>query len=299
MDTHVLSAYEQLRANNMAANQDYLNELGLEEVKIPRIKDKSTAAKRKIIEDPVRQSRRQQLARSQEELQFDRQKCLRCGKHFLFDGKNPQMVIGGHNSHCLERRHERSNSSEIKGGSVDPDNDGGGFDQSDASDNNQEQDESEEQYGAEELDPTTKPVLTFAIQYQKSLSAKYGKDEENAFRTRSKPGFTKTKTWEQYVLIYHHVVSKGLSLQDGQHMLDLFHNLFAVAGLTTPISLPTYVSIHAAMTKENEFGLEEFVQPFPVEYFGINSGLKPFKGVHFNIFKLIAEELYFADPAFF
>jgi hypothetical protein len=102
MDTHVLSAYEKLRANNMAANQAYLDELGLEEVKISRTKDKSAAVKRKIIEKPVRQSRRKQLARSQEELQFDKQKCLRCGKHFLFDGKNPQMVIGGHNSHCLE-----------------------------------------------------------------------------------------------------------------------------------------------------------------------------------------------------
>ena len=194
-------------------------------MKIPRTKDKFTAAKRKIIEEPVRRFRRKQLARSQEELQFDKQKCLRCGKHFLFDGKNPQMVIGGHNSHCLERRYERSNSGEIKVGNVEPDNDGVGFDQSDASDNNQEQDESEEQDGAEELDPTPKqgPTL-FAIQFQKSLRAKYGKDEENAFRVRLKPGLTKTKAWEQYVLIYHHVVSKGLSLQDGQHMLDLFHN---------------------------------------------------------------------------
>ena len=94
-------------------------------------------------------------------------------------------------------------------------------------------------------------------------------------------------------------MSKGLSQKDGQDLLDLFHNLHAVSRLTTPVSLPTYISIHNAMTKEKNVGLTEFIEHFPQDYFGVDSGLKPFKGVHFNILERIAEVCYFADPAFF
>ena len=128
---------------------------------------------------------------------------------------------------------------------------------------------------------------------------KYDKNAATPFRTRSKGESDSAQTWEHYVLIYHFVMSKGLSQKDGQDLLDLFHNLHAVSRLTTPVSLPTYISIHNAMTKEKNVGLTEFIEHFPQDYFGVDSGLKPFKGVHFNILERIAEVCYFADPLFF
>ena len=281
----------------MAHNQAFLSKLDLINFKGTEPKAKSSATKRFFFEEAGRKSQRLQLAKDQEEKEYDEEKCGKCGETYYFvKGKNRGNVMGGHNSHC--RHNERANSSANRIVNNESDIDERGFDRGDASDHNQDQHESEDQDN-DEPDQSPKVGFTSMIEYQESLRAKYGKDEEIPFKTRSKPGLSKTTNWEQYVLIYHHVASKGLSLQDGQHMLDLFHNLFAIAGLTTPISLPAYVSIHAAMTKEKSFGLEEFVQPFPVEYFGLNDGLKPFKGVHFNILKLIAEVLYFADPAFF
>ena len=110
--------------------------------------------------------------------------------------------------------------------------------------------------------------------------------------------------WEKYTLIHVFVVSKNLSIQDGDDLIDLLNSVYP--STTQAGMLPkNYITIHQAngIVGANLRILKEVKLPISAEYFGsTNLGgriLRPFVGVHFNILERIAEVLLFSDPSHF
>ena len=281
-----LSEWEIIRIQNMKKNEAFLNNIGIGQVKEETI---SVSRKRKAESIPIQPQRFSQrlnlMSSSPDNI------CEKCDQTLIFPaGCNPGNVIGGHNSHCkgVGRHNIRRNDHENK--------------------MNEEHVnlKHQEAFEVNELD-IEEPILgpISMIEYQNQLHEKYNVESSaRPFGTRAlnKDSNSLLSTWKHYALIYHHVVSKGLSKQDGQDMVILFHNLHSLSGIDNRLTLPSYDAIHEAMTKsihKNSIGLKVFEQQFSTDYFGHLPCLKPFKGVHLDILDRIAEVLYFADPKFF
>ena len=287
MEENQLSDYEIVRDGNIKRNEAFVRSLGfgqIEEVakiSVPRKRNAETT-----LIGPQRFSHRQLSIKSTTDII-----CQKCNKTLTIPvGCTPGNVIGGHNSHCkvVERRTNRRNGHEKE---------------TEEENGNLEHEEAFEDNGIDIIEPVLSPISMLG--YQNKLHENYHVESSSRpFDTRSLKANLKltSSTWKHYALIYHHVVSKGLSKQDGEDLVVLFHNLHSLSGLEKRLSLPSYEAIHEAMTKnhhKNNIELRVFEQKFSTDYFRNVPLLKPFKGVHLDILHRIAEVLYFADPKFF
>ena len=297
-----LSEYAQVRADNIVRNENFLLGIGIGPKENP-----VRVIKRKLPVEPQQPTRRSRLIFLGEEEEEEEKAaaaaassssyyCTNCRRHLSFnEGQNKKKAIGGHNSYC------RSSNQGISAGRKN-------YYEMGQKDEDQIFHEDEDQIGDDRNSTSgidSQKLPNSFLEYQQKLDLRYSTDGDLPFRTRNgnkqdQPKGNFSSDWRHYSLINQFVIAHDMSQLGGQNMLDLISNLFKISGKSLPIYLPTYISIHKALTQtKDDVKLIEFLEHFDEEYFGSPTFLKPFRGVHFDLMHRIAEVCYFADPKYF
>ena len=312
-----ISEYEILRNGNIKRNESFLLTMGFGTIDEAKI---SVPRKRKAEAIPIQPKRVSQRLRNvgnktnealsnatlpgkelsgMLHLPNDSEHyCSNCRLLISFEeGVNLQKAIGGHNSRCRIscQRSYAGKPNYYESPEEDEDHEDG----------NQSSDDRRSTSG---IDSGKLPMSM--LEYQEELHLKYSADGDVPFRTRNRKRQDQgtiiqqkgniTSDWRHYSLINQFVISNDMSQLGGQSLLDLLSNMFKISGKALPISLPTYDTIHKALTlSKDDVRLIEFVEHFDEAYFGSPTYLKPFRGVHFDLLRRIAEVCYFADPKYF